>query len=158
MLLSGITRGLFMNPGKVLCKINPAKQEEILEFVCRGLGDKPFEYKPCINFGVWLDDKLIAGIILNDIRPNRDVWMTIYSENKRWCTRNVLQTVFSFIFMVIKAERASIFVSKDNEASNNLVKRLGFVCEGLLRRYRDDGQDCFVYGMLKNECKWSGKK
>ena len=144
-----------MNQGKVLCKIDTSPNGEVLGFVCQGLGDKPFEYMPCLCFGVWLDDKLIAGIVLNDIRPYRDVWMTIYSENKRWCTTKVLRTVFSFIFMVIKAKRASVFVSKNNDASNSLVQRLGFVCEGLLRQYRDDGQDCFVYGRLKQECKWS---
>ena len=79
-----------MNQGKVLCKIDTSPNGEVLGFVCQGLGDKPFEYMPCLCFGVWLDDKLIAGIVLNDIRP-----------------------------------------------------------------YRDDGQDCFVYGMLKQECKWS---
>ena len=66
--------------------------------------------------------------------------------------------IFNFVFGTINAERASLFVSKDNEPSINLVEKLGFTREGLLRHYRDNGKDCYVYGMLKSECKWRGNE
>lgn len=44
-----------------------------------------------------------------------------------------------------------------NVKSLKLVKGLGFKTEGLLRRYRSSGEDCYLLGMLKNECKWREK-
>lgn len=140
---------------RVLCK--PDLDGSILNWVCQGLGDNPLEYGVNITLGIYLADRLIAGVVFNDIRPNRDVWLSIYSENKKWCNRRVLRLIFDFVFDKIKAERASLFVSKDNEPSLNLVEKLGFVREGLLRHYRNNGKDCYIYGMLKSECKWRSK-
>lgn len=140
---------------RVLCK--PDLDGSILNWVCQGLGDNPLEYGTNITLGIYLENKLIAGVIFNDIRPNRDVWLSIYSENKKWCNRRVLRLIFDFVFDKINAERASLFVSKDNEPSLNLVEKLGFVREGLLRHYRNNGKDCYIYGMLKSECKWRSK-
>lgn len=140
---------------RVLCK--PDLDGSILNWACQGLGDNPLEYGVNITLGIYLADRLIAGVVFNDIRPNRDVWLSIYSENKKWCNRRVLRLIFDFVFDKIKAERASLFVSKDNEPSLNLVEKLGFVREGLLRHYRNNGKDCYIYGMLKSECKWRSK-
>lgn len=155
MSLSGTTQELDLKPAPVYYRA--FNGGEVLNWVCKGLDENPAEYGNNIALGLYLEDKLIAGVIFNDIRPNRDVWLTIYSENKKWCNKRILRLIFDFIFDKIGAERASAFVSKDNEPSINLVEKLGFVREGLLRHYRDNGKDCFVYGMLKSECKWRSK-
>lgn len=155
MSLSGTTQELDLKPAQVYC--SPDLDGSVIAWVCKGLGDSPFEYGRNVTLGIYLKNKLIAGVIFNDIRPNRDVWLTIYSENKKWCNKRILRLIFDFIFDKIGAERASAFVSKDNEPSINLVEKLGFVREGLLRHYRDNGKDCVVYGMLKSECKWRSK-
>lgn len=137
--------------------IVPDRDNLIAKWVCRGL-DEDFEWVGNnLTIGVMLGNRMIAGIILNDWRPERDVWLTIYSTDKRWCCRRVLRCVFDLVFGKMKCRRVSLFVSKDNALSRNLVEKLGFVREGLLRQYRDNGDDCFVYGMLINECKWRSK-
>lgn len=151
-----MTQELDLKPERVLCK--PDLDGSIISWVCKGLGDNVLEYGQNVTLGIYLENRLIAGVIFNDIRPNRDVWLSIYSENKRWCNRRTLRLIFNFVFGTINAERASLLVSKDNESSINLVEKLGFAREGLLRHYRDNGKDCYVYGMLKSECKWRSNK
>ena len=136
---------------RVLCK--PDLDGSVIAWVCKGLGDNPLDYGENVTLGIYLNNRLIAGIIFNDIRPNRDVWMSIYTEDKKWCNRRVLRLIFDFVFSKINAERASAFVSKDNEPSKKMLEKLGFVREGLLRHYRDNGKDCYVFGMLKSERK-----
>jgi RimJ/RimL family protein N-acetyltransferase len=136
----------------VYCK--PDKTGDVAKWVCQGLGDNIEEYGSNLTLGVYKGDNLIAGIILNDLRPNIDVWMTIYSTSKYWATKRTLKYIFWVVFDVMRCRRASLFVSKANEASIKFVEKCGFIREGLLRQYRDNGQDCFVYGMLKTECKW----
>ena len=137
-----------------LCKIWPDSDGIIARWVCAGLGENCDWIGPNLTIGISLGGKMIAGIIFNDLRPGRDVWLSIYSTNPRWCCRRVLRAVFETAFEAMKCRRVSLFVSRGNSASISLVERLGFKKEGMLRQYRDNGEDCFVYGMLKSECKW----
>lgn len=150
-----MTQELDTKSERVSFKVDDDKS--ILKWVCDGLGDDPREYGKNITLGIYLGERLIAGVIFNDIRQNVDVWLTIYSIDKKWCNRRVLRLIFNFIFDKINARRASAFVSKDNEPSKRLLYKLGFKREGLLRQYRDNGKDCYVFGMLKKECRWRSK-
>ena len=101
-----------------------------------------------------LNGKTIAGVLLNDVRHGRDVWMTIYSSDKWWATKSVIKYVFGIVFHLMECKRASVFVSVGNTKSFDMCQRLGFKKEGCLRQYRDNGEDCYVMGMLKQECQW----
>lgn len=145
-----------MKSDRVLCK--PDETNQTLLYVAEGLGDNPNDYWPCLALNISLNGKTIAGVLLNDLRPGRDVWMTIYSSDKRWATRSVIKYVFGIIFNLMNCKRASVFVTVDNFQSLKMCERLGFKKEGCLRQFRDDGKDCFVMGMLKQECKWHEQK
>jgi len=154
--LSGMKPACDMKSAPVYCK--PDTTGEVLKWVCAGLGDDVADYGANLTIGVWAGTILLAGIILNDHRPNVDVWLTIYSTNKRWCTRAVVKYVFNVVFTLMNCRRANVFISKDNHKSLNLAQGLGFKIEGLLRQYRENGADCYVLGMLKTECKWLWEK
>lgn len=136
---------------RVLCKADNTR--EVLNFVANGLGDDVSDYIPSLAIGIYKDG-LIGGVLINDIRPNRDCWLTIYTTTPLWGKRQVMKYVFNVVFNMIKAERCSVFVSESNKKSFEMCQRLGFKTEGLLRKYRDDGENCYVMGMLKKECKW----
>jgi len=146
--LTGLIQESGLNPERVLCK--PA---DVVEFVARGLGDRVEEYQPCLALGLFYKE-LIGGILIHDIRPEVDCYLTIYTTNKRWATKSVLRYVFGIIFNLIKCRRCSVLVSKANSKSLKMCKQLGFKEEGLLRQYRDNGDDCYCLGMLKQECNW----
>lgn len=136
---------------RVLCKADDTG--EVLNFVAHGLNDNVRDYIPSLALGIY-DKKLIGGVLINDIRPNRDCWLTIYTESPRWATKLVLKYIFTVVFVTIGAKRCSVFVSESNTKSHEMCLRLGFKDEGLLREYRDNGENCYVMGMLKQECKW----
>lgn len=135
---------------RVLCDDTGA----VLNWVAHGLNDDVRDYIPSLALGIWQDDMLIGGILINDITPQRNCWLTIYTESPRWATRNILKYVFTVVYVTIGAKRCSVFVSKSNNKSHDFCQRLGFKDEGLLREYRENGEDCYVMGMLKQECKW----
>lgn len=137
---------------QVYCK--PDDTGAVAAWVCAGLGDNIEDYGANLTIGVYLGKILIAGIIMNDHRKDVDVWLTIYSVNKRWCTKAVIKYVFGIVFNLMNCRRCNIFISKDNHASLSMCERLGFKKEGLLRQYRENGADCYVLGMLRTECKW----
>ena len=148
-----------MNRGQPkTCRIFFDSNGSVVRWVCNNLGENTRWVGQNISLGILLENKLIAGIIINDIRPYVDAWLTIYAQNKRWCTRRVLRTVFDVVFNLLKCRRASVMVDADNTQSRKLVLRLGFVQEGVLRAYQNNGHDGLVYSMLTNECRWRTTK
>lgn len=154
--MTGTTQGFGMRTEQVFCKADGT--DKVLNFVCQGLGDKLEEYIPSLPIGIYQGDELIGGVLINDIRPQRDCWLTIYTTTPCWAKRHVLKYVFAVVFDLIKAQRCSVLVSESNKKSFDMCQRLGFKQEGILRQYRDNGENCYVMGMLKSECKWRKDK
>ncbi len=129
----------------------------IVKWVCDGLHESTNWVGEHVALGIYNENQLIAGIVYNDIRPNQDCWLTAYTCDKRWCSRRILQIIFGFAFDRLQCRRVNALVDTDNEKSIRLLSGLGFRQEGLLRQFRENGKDCFIYGLLKTECKWRKK-
>ncbi len=128
----------------------------LADWICDGLKtDKSWLQGDYYTIGFKLGNKLLGGLIYHNIRPQRDLWMTIYTADKRWCCRRALRIIFGLAFNLWQVERISICVSAKNTSCIKLVEKLGFQREGLSRRYMDDGSDCLFFGMLKSENEWS---
>lgn len=136
------------------CNLILDQSGEVLKLVCSHTNWKIEEVGPNICLGFIMDDKLVGGIIYHNLRESTDVWLTIYASDKRWCSRKSLDHIFDIAFKIMKVRRVSLLVDADNIVCLKLVKGLGFIEEGLLRKYRDDGNDCYFFGMLKSDCKW----
>lgn len=135
-------------------KIIEDKNDFITRYVCAGL---KFGYEwlgKHFTFGMVVDGKLVGGLIFHDIRPNGEVWWTIYTEDKRWCNRRMLRFMFGLAFKALNCRRVSLAIDARNSDCLKLAKKLGFTREGILRAQRDDGGDNVVWGILKTECKW----
>ena len=130
------------------------RQNMIAGWVCRGLGFDTSWLGPNFTVGIAEEGRMLGGVIFNDWRPGTDVWWTIYTESPRWCSRKVLRYLFFKAFEEMGCRRISLLVDVTNGRCLKLVRRLGFKCEGRLRRFREDGKDCYIFGMLKSECKW----
>ena len=98
-----------MNPARVYCKAD--NTNKVVEFVAQGLGDKVTDYIPCLPIGIYRDDELIGGVLINDIRPQRDCWLTIYTTTPEWAKRQVMRYVFGTVFDLIQAQRCSVLVA-----------------------------------------------
>ena len=144
-----------MNEPAAFCSLVLDKDNHITEWVCQGLGcDSSWLDPKHLTIGFVCNGRLIGGLIYHDIRPHRDLYWTIFTTDKRWCNRRILKAVFGLAFDFWQVERISLLVNTDNHACLKLVTKLGFKQEGMLRRYRDDGADCFLMGILKTERKY----
>lgn len=136
-------------------EINPDYYDGITDVVREGLGyDADWPGENYLTFGFFYNKKLAGGLVFHDLRRHTEVWWTIYATNRHWCTRKVLRLMFTIAFGRMDCRRISILVGKNNFQSLSLVRRLGFKEEGLLRQCRDDGEDCYIMGMLRSECPW----
>ena len=131
---------------------------EIAAWICRGLNEDMSWLRENLTLGFVYNGELAGGLIFHDYRPHHDVWLTIYTCDKHWCNREILATVFATAFQLLDCRRINILVSAGNTDCLSFVKRLGFKAEGLLRRYRENGEDCFIMGMLREECPWFNNK
>ncbi len=126
----------------------------ITEWVCHQLGYGTEWLQNYITYGVLRKKKIIAGLIFHDIHPGDDLSWTIYSSDKHWCTRKIIKFFMQEAFEYFQCRRINILVNTDNKKCLKLVTGLGFRNEGLLRRFRENGQDCYILGLLKSENKY----
>lgn len=140
------------------CDIFPDLYGGITDWVRKGFGYENGWPGACLTFGFYYKGQLVGALVFHNLREHRDVWWTLYTVDKHWCTRRVLRKMFTMAFNIMGCQRISILVSKSNQQSLSVVKRMGFKEEGMLRRYRDNGEDCYILGMLKEECPWINNK
>ena len=140
------------------CRIFLDLKGDVVSFVGKGLGEKDDWVGKNLTLGIKRKNELISGVVFHDIRPKIDVWLTIFSTDKRWCNRRVLRAIFDIAFNFLKCRRVSVKVDALNLKSRKLVEGLGFQKEGVLRCYEDNGHDSVLYSMLKNECRWRTKE
>ena len=126
----------------------------IAEWICRGLGFDINTIGKNLTFGFAYNNRMVGGLMFHNLRRHCDVWWTIFTTEKYWCNRGMLKQMFALAFLKMDCRRISVLVKKNNRQALNLVKRLGFKKEGILRKFDDYGDDCYVFGMLREECPW----
>ena len=146
-----------MNWPQESCKLVVDFDHQISRWVCKKLNISESEAEG-MAVGFVVKNELIGGLVFHNLRKDCELWWTIYTTDKRWCTRSILKQIFGIAFEFYNVRRISLLVNTDNYPCINLVERLGFKKEGCLRQYREDGADCYIYGMLKSENLWKGKK
>lgn len=138
----------------MVCEIWRDKTGHIGQWVCQNLGFDIRELGDHLTYGFSDGKKMLGGLIFHNPLPHQHIWWTIYAPDKHWCTRRVLKHMFGLAFKELQCRRINILVSAGNAESLKFVQKLGFKKEGLLRKYRDNGEDCYFLGMLKEECPW----
>lgn len=135
--------------------IIPDTNGAVIDWVRKGLGyDDDWPEEKHLTFGFYYNKKLVGALVFHTVRRRTEVWWTMYSTDKHWCSRKVLRLMFTIAFGRMDCRRIGILVSKSNVRCLDMVRRLGFKDEGILRQSRDDGEDCYILGMLHSECPW----
>ncbi len=136
------------------CKIILDDKRVITPLICHQLKMENMINHVDVCLGFLLEGQLCGGVLFSDFRPKCDVWISIWTNNKRWCNRRIIKSVFEFAFNFLDCRRINALINTDNLKSLRLAEGLGFCREGKMRQYREDGRDVYVLGMLKNECKY----
>lgn len=126
----------------------------IAHWVCNGLHEPTNWLGDNLTYGFSDGTKMLGGLIFHDYTAHHSVWWTVYAPDRHWCTRRMLRQMFQTAFVGLDCKRINLLVSASNVVSLKFVQRLGFKTEGLLRKFRDNGEDCYFFGMLKDECPW----
>ena len=107
----------------------------------------------CAAIGIEQDSKLIAGVVYHAYSGGNDIQMSVAADSKRWLSRDVLRALFAYPFVQVRCDRVTALTMKSNRSTRKFLLGIGFDEEGNIRRgFRTD--DCIVYGMLREECKW----
>ena len=127
------------------------QKEKIAKWVWEQLGEEDSGGEA---IGLERDGELIAGVVFN-MYTGASINMNVVAvPGKNWLNREFLFRSFAYPFLQLRCYRATALVKVDNDVSNKFVEALGYKREGLLRRAHVDGSDMFIYGMLREECRW----
>lgn len=137
---------------KVLCGNDAA----VAEWVANRIPHMETGFADYAALGIYACDELIAGVVYHECRGN-DIQMSTASDDVRWLSRSVLAAVFAYPFEQLQCDRVTAFTPKMAATTRRFLLGLGFAEEGNIRRgFRND--DCIVYGMLREECRWLKEK
>jgi RimJ/RimL family protein N-acetyltransferase len=133
--------------------------DTICRWVSNGLFNNENAYPDCKALGILRSGQLIAGVVFSNYQEDiylkpLSIEMTIFSVDKKWCTRHNLINIFSYPFAQLRLERVQANCSAHNKGVIMFLKRIGFTEEGYHRKAYADGGDALSFGMLKDECKW----
>lgn len=143
-----------MNRDAALCDVVTDNKDKITDWVCLGLRIGTEWLDKHYTIGFWYKNKLIGGLIYHNIRKGRDVWWTLYTTDKHWCTKRILKFMFSVAFDYFNCKRITMMTDRNNFKCLKLAQRLGFKVEGILSHYGDMGEDKIIMGLVKEQSKF----
>lgn len=114
------------------------------------------EFKqPYACMGIMDGSDLIAVTMYHDYVPLHSIQASFASISPRWATRNTLRRMFAYPFRQMSVKIMYAIVAHKNTKNNEIMKRIGFSLDGVIRNYYNEGEDdASWYSMKKNECKW----
>jgi RimJ/RimL family protein N-acetyltransferase len=97
--------------------------------------------------------ELVGGVVFHNF-TGRDVHVHVAGLGPHWLTRRFLGECFRYVFFQLGCRRCTGLVARSNLAAQRFDLGLGFKYEGVLRAYLPEDEDCYIYGMLREECRW----
>lgn len=113
---------------------------------------------PSCAIGVEKNGELCAAIIFNNHHALNNIDIHVTSSDPHWMSREILHRTFSFPFETLKVRRITAKIGADNLHIKKYIEGLGFTYEGCARKGWNETTDLLIYGMLKDECRFLGKK
>lgn len=133
--------------------------ESVARWVSEGVTGRNDIFKEYAAIGILRNGQLVAGVVYHNYHTSLDerplfIEMSVYSVDKRWCSRHNLKIIFSYPFAQLRLERVQATCAAENRGVQSFLERLGFSKEGYHPKAHLDGSDAVSYGMLKQDCKW----
>lgn len=130
-------------------------QPKLLEWAALHGPTYDFRQQMASAIGVVTGNKLVAVCVYHTFRKQvPDIEMTIIADTPLWCTKGAVKFLLAYPFEQLGCARVTALIGRKNRRSRRMVEGLGWKLEGTCRRAWDGRQDCMVYGLLKDECKW----
>lgn len=98
------------------------------------------------------DEGTVMGAVACEFRTWFDASFNTVVVDRRCLSRRVLRAIFQALFS--QAVRVTAEVSVNNRAALRTIRRMGFVYEGYCRLGINGNEDAFVFGMLRDDCRF----
>jgi RimJ/RimL family protein N-acetyltransferase len=98
------------------------------------------------------DRELLGGMLVTDF-TGASVALHVAGFTPTWLSRDLLWTVFHYVFVQLGCVKAFTQVEEANQKSILFCERLGFLVECRVRDVFPTG-DLIVFGMYRNQCRW----
>lgn len=96
----------------------------------------------------------IAAVVLYSRFARGACELSIVTDGRcDWASRGFIRAVFDYPFKQLGLNRCGVLIAESNVASIRLAVKLGFEMEGIARQYFD-GEDAYLLGLLRSDCKW----
>lgn len=103
--------------------------------------------------------RLIVGSVVYDGFSSTDCNMHVASNGSgSWLNRAFLAASFAYPFVQCGLQRVTGLVPASNRRALLFDLNLGFRIEGLCREAMPNGEDLYVLGMLKRDCRFISKE
>ena len=107
------------------------------------------------------DKVLLGGINIGNVRRGVSQSASIgYWIGEKYAKNGymleAIETLLPSLFVDLRLNRIEAATLEENIASRNLLKKIGFKKEGILRKYlkiNGNWRDHVIYGLLQNDCK-----
>lgn len=109
--------------------------------------------------GFHRDGAIVAGAVFNNYRRmlyGNSVDVTFASAGPGSLTKGALRALFGYAFDH-NVVRLQAMTAKNNDAARNLLQKLGFTLEGMVKRAWDGRTAAALYRMFPEDCKWLGQ-
>jgi RimJ/RimL family protein N-acetyltransferase len=107
--------------------------------------------------GVVRRGQLVGGVVYHEYRGH-DVQMSAAFDTRAWATEGTLRALWTYPFITMGCARATMIVARKNKRARKFLEHMGMTLEGVLRKGLDGVQDAFVYGLLREDCRWIKEK
>lgn len=94
----------------------------------------------------------LGAVVYHEYRGN-DIQLSCAAVSHRWLTKETIAVIMRYPFLQLGCKRITALVPVKNTSTRKQLERAGFTQEGIMRKWYDE-DDCVVYGMLREECKW----
>jgi RimJ/RimL family protein N-acetyltransferase len=103
---------------------------------------------------------ITAVVVYNQYIPptSIDIHVVASPDGRRWLTRPFLVAVFRYPFEQLGVRRVTARIGANNHKAKRFLESLGFTHEGTIRQGWEPGIDLLIFGLLKGECRFLGRR
>lgn len=106
---------------------SPEINEALKQWVEHRIWDDGSTLPPSVMMGIFENRELIAAVAFHDYHPKAGVIeLSAASESKRWLTRPVLHSMFSYVFNDAECQMCVVRIDPDNKSLFRIFKAYGF--------------------------------
>ena len=115
-------------------------QDHVMKYVGDRIGLPAKEFLPASGAAVLRDGAIVGGVVFNNYHPlksGRIIEISCATDDPGCLTRGILRGIFEYPFKILEVSRLKAECSTGNTRCRNLVERLGFQFEGVMRNGHD---------------------